>query len=101
MRSIDEVKWAISATLIFFLIYSAAASEPKEEWNKTFGGPYGDGAWSLQKAHDGGYIITGFTSSKGQGSDLWLIKINSSGQKDWDKIIGGSQEDVGYCAKQT
>jgi hypothetical protein len=101
MRSIDEVKWAISATIIFFLIYSVAASEPKEEWNKTFGSPYGDGAWSLQKTHDGGYIITGFTSSKGQGSDLWLAKINSSGQKEWDRIIGGSQEDVGYCAKQT
>jgi hypothetical protein len=101
MRSIDKVQLPIIAALIFFLTTSAWAAEPKEEWNKTFGGSYGDGAWSLQKTKDGGYIIAGFTSSEGLGSDLWLVKVDSNGQKQWEKTFGGSQEDVGYSIKQT
>lgn len=99
IRSNDKAQWAMFAVLIFFLTSSTWAADPKEEWNKTFGGPYGDGAWSLQKAPDGGYVIAGFTSSRGQGSDLWLVKVDSNGQKQWDKTFGGSLEDVGYSVK--
>ncbi len=101
MRSNDEVHWAMAAILVLFIASSAWAADPKEEWNRTYGGPYGDGAWSFQTTEDGGYIIAGFTSSRGQGSDLWLAKVDFAGKKEWDKTFGGSQEDAGYCAKQT
>jgi hypothetical protein len=101
MRSLDKVQWAMLAILVFLLTTSAWAAKPEEEWNRTYGGPYGDGAWSLQEAVDGGYIVTGFTSSQGQASDLWLANVDSSGQEEWEKTFGGSQEDVGYSVKQT
>jgi hypothetical protein len=101
MRSPDKVQWVILAILIFFMINSAWSAKPEEDWNRTYGGPYGDGAWSLQEAEDGGYIVTGFTSSQGHGSDLWLVKVDSSGQKEWEKTFCGSQEDVGYSVKET
>ena len=86
---------------IAILATSASGFQPYVEWSRTFGGPYDDGALSLQATDDGGYIIAGYTSSRGEGSDLWLIETDSSGVERWNKTFGGSQEDVGYFVKQT
>ncbi|RQW78567.1 MAG: hypothetical protein EHM14_11635 [Methanothrix sp.] len=75
-------------------------ASPAEEWSKSYGGPYGDGVWSLAKASDGGYVLTGYTSMLGQGSDLWLFKVDGSGNAVWQKILGGSGEDAGYYVRE-
>jgi hypothetical protein len=87
--------------LLVCFIAPALAAKPVEEWNRTYGGPYGDGVWSLQGTRDGGYVMAGYTSSLGQSSDLWLIKVDSLGGMQWDKTFGGSGEDVGYSVSQT
>ncbi len=47
-------------------------------WDKTFGGGDDDKAYSIQQTSDGGYIIAGYTESKGAGKgDVWVIKIKS------------------------
>jgi hypothetical protein len=51
-----------------------------ELWNQTYGGPDGDGAYSLVKTPDGGYALVGSTRSFGAGNqDFWLIKTNEYG----------------------
>jgi hypothetical protein len=46
-----------------------------QQWFKTFGGSGLDVGFSGQQAADGGYIITGYTSSYGAGYyDIYLIK---------------------------
>lgn len=71
-------------------------------WDYTFGGSNNDGSHSLQQTADGGYIITGWTHSFGEGNaDLWLIKTDSNGKKVWSKTIGGSKHDDGSSIQQT
>jgi len=62
-----------------------------DTWAKTFGGSGSDIAYSLQQTADGGFIVTGETSSFGvANSDIWLLKLDASGSLQWQKTYGGT-----------
>lgn len=51
---------------------------------------------------DGGFAIIGSTNSLGAGNyDVWLLKTDSSGDTLWTKTYGGSDDDEGYCLRET
>jgi len=72
------------------------------QWNRTYGGPLDDYAYSVARTLDGGYALAGEASSFGVGySDFWLIKTDASGIAQWSKTYRGSQYDSAYCVIQT
>jgi len=75
----------------------------KAQWARTFGGSGYDGINApIQQTSDGGYIIAGTSHSYGSGgSDIWIMKLNSKGEIDWQKTYGGSFYDEPFSIKQT
>jgi hypothetical protein len=73
-----------------------------KKWARVFGGAEVDLGYAVQQTTDGGYILIGYTQSKGAGrADVWLIKTSSTGSKEWERTFGGSQWDAGYSVQQT
>jgi len=76
-------------------------------WQKYYGGSSDDYLSEVEKTDDGGYIFTGYTysndgdvSGNHGNSDVWIVKIDSTGNLQWQKCLGGSGKDIGYSIKQ-
>ncbi len=68
-------------------------------WSATFGGVADDAASCVIETADGGFAITGYTSSYGGGlKDVYLIKTNSDATSYWTKVFGaaGPYDDEGH-----
>ncbi|GAB1308637.1 lipoprotein [Urechidicola sp. KH5] len=71
-------------------------------WERNFGGSQIDEARSIVRSNDGNYVILGdsrsndfdITNPRG-AADMWLIKIDDSGNLIWEKSIGGTSFDAG------
>jgi len=71
-------------------------------WTRTYGDSLDDFGTSVQQTSDGGYIITGWTTSFGAGlSDIHLLRTDSSGNILWTKIYGGINWDDGWFVQET
>jgi hypothetical protein len=79
-------------------------------WDKTFGGGGDDRFSSLEQTADGGYILAGasFSGISGEksqdtqgGFDYWIVKVDATGTKMWDKDLGGDSNDVLSGVQQT
>jgi hypothetical protein len=61
---------------------------------RAIGGTNYDYAYSIQQTSDGGYIVAGVTRSFGAGNyDFLIIKLDSSGNIQWSRAIGGTNYD--------
>ncbi|MCH8331282.1 MAG: hypothetical protein IH946_07855, partial [Bacteroidetes bacterium] len=72
-------------------------------WTRTYGGTDDDLGHYISSTNDGGYIVTGSTSSFGAGSsDCYLLRLDSLGDTLWTRTYGYSTlDDYGTSVQQT
>ena len=80
----------------------------EKQWSRSYGGSNDETATDINKTSDGGYIISGYSrSNDGDVSgnegfhDYWILKIDGSGNKLWDKNYGFNGSDKGFGVIQT
>jgi uncharacterized repeat protein (TIGR01451 family) len=76
-------------------------------WQKSFGGNGNEIFYGLTATNDGGYIAIGYNTLNGGdvlgnkgNKDVWVVKMNSLGDIQWQRSYGGSNNDVGYKIRQ-
>lgn len=85
---------SIVGTLDFYLVKTNKLGQV--EWEKAYGGVDYDTGKSILVSEDGGYVMLGSTNGKGAGeTDTYLVKVNSTGDVQWEKTYGGVYEDAG------
>jgi hypothetical protein len=76
-----------------------------KQWDKTFGGTGDDIGTAIVSTPDNAFLIGGGSNSNASGeksensrggADYWILKMDTNGNKQWDKTIGGSGEDQVY-----
>ena len=66
-------------------------------WEDSFGGRGADGGNDVLGTSDGGYISVGYTNAYGSGkNDVWIIKTDFNGEKQWSRVYGGKLDDYGW-----
>jgi hypothetical protein len=87
-------------TFDFWVVKLSAAGKVK--WNKTIGGSGSDNLTSILQTKDGGILMAGAsdsnisfekTENSRGNSDFWIVKLNRFGIIEWDKTVGGNQQD--------
>jgi hypothetical protein len=80
------------------------------QWQHTYGGTGQEWGRHIQLTADGGYILAGHNTTANEngdihgnkgGFDYWILKLNYTGQLEWQKSLGGSSLDLAYRIQQT
>lgn len=72
------------------------------EWQKTYGDIEHEVGYSIQQSDGGDYIITGSYQKPGsQTSDLYLLKLDNNGDKEWERTVGEGYSDGARSLKIT
>ncbi len=106
MKNFVQIVFPLS--LLLFTNSLNAQVAPFIKWQKCFGGSGGEGAYSIQQTIDGGFILAGSSwsndgdvSGNHGGNDYWIVKLDADGDVEWQKSLGGSEDDGAQSIQQT
>jgi len=94
---------AFAAIAAFAVVMALAGSILSQEllWQKRYGGIYNDDGFAVATVANG-FVLVGSTYSFGSGDfDLYLIRLDSTGELLWSKTFGDSLGDYGYDIETT
>ncbi|MGZ4848352.1 MAG: hypothetical protein ACXVIG_01345 [Halobacteriota archaeon] len=67
---------------------------PPIQWERTYGGSKVELGRSVKQTVDGGYVVTGWTTSSGAGMcDVYFLKTDADGNKVWEQTYGRADSD--------
>jgi len=69
-------------------------------WQRTFGGPQFDRAYQVELTNDGCIVVAGYTSELGT-DDIFLAKLNPSGDSLWVSRLESEGDQVAAAIQQT
>jgi len=99
---------AVNATKDNWLFANKNEPLPKISFTTCLGGSDKDIAQSIRQTTDGGYIVAGYTysndgdvSGNHGGADYWIVKLNKAGNIQWQKCLGGSDDEYAQSIQQT
>jgi hypothetical protein len=74
------------------------------EWQQSLGGMKDDYGYEISGTQDGGYVIAAYILSPDVPgfhgvSEGWVIKLNSDGEVEWQRTLGGSNDDGLYAVE--
>lgn len=79
-----------------------ATGDPLPAGMRAFGGAKVDSFRAVTSLKGGGYLAIGSTESAGAGGfDLWLVRLDRSGGRVWEKRFGGENDDYGLAVAAT
>lgn len=94
MRNLQHIWFTLA--FVFGALFQGQAQQVSR-FQKVIGGSNSDLSYDIKNTLDGGFILTGSTSSYGAGgSDIFLIKTDGNGGTEWRKTYGGSGTDAGW-----
>jgi hypothetical protein len=70
-------------------------------WTKTYGTPFTDYGYSIDKTYDGGYIIGGTISNDNNNKDIMLLRLDANGDTLWTKNYATAGNDIAYSVTVT
>lgn len=86
---------------ILWLSCKVSMAQAPQKFYMRFGGNGYDVGYDVKQTLDNGYIITGSTSSFGQGNtDMYLVKLDSVGRKKFETSFGNYNNEIGKSVVQ-
>jgi len=78
------------------------------QWQKSLGGSDYDASHAIQQTSDGGFVVAGESYSNDSDvsgnhglDDCWIVKLSAGGDIQWQKCLGGSNNEIAYSIHQT
>ncbi|RYE17990.1 MAG: hypothetical protein EOP51_22890, partial [Sphingobacteriales bacterium] len=79
---------------------------------KLYGGSNLDLFYAMQPATDGGFFMSGYSSSSNTGTltginntstndDMWVIKTDAAGKVAWQQLLGGTNQEMAHSVSAT
>lgn len=106
---VGETRPSIGGNLTFFeCVLLRLNSAGEVEWLKTYSNSFENRGNSIVETLDGSFVIAG--SSKvvlndiiggNEKNDVWVFKVDVSGEVIWEKTFGGAEEDFAISISET
>ena len=80
---------------------SSAQQAPEIDWQRCYGGSAFEEGHAVVQTSDGGYAIAGARENGANGWDYFVVKVDASGNPEWQRMYGGTDEDKAYALRQT
>jgi hypothetical protein len=96
--------------ILLFNLAQLLIAQPAILWQKNYGGSSFDWSHSVAPTSDGGVVTIGESNSDISGDktentnggyDFWVLKLDASGNLEWQNDIGGSGADYAASIRQT